>query len=241
MVSRDSGFGARGSERTTRGWGLETLIGLGILMVTTSAAAQERSKQLPAAEGKLTIRIYEYAGIPHRTLQAASGEAATILGKAGMETEWQLCAAAEGQMLNACNVPMRRDELMVRIVRRAKPRKGALGCTECGVAIEDAQGLGVYSTLYADCLDTMPSIDGLLPSAMLGYLIAHEIGHLLLPGVDHAASGIMCPQMREGDWNLARVGALTFNPQQAVLLRAKVAARHQPQLIPARATLDGRR
>ena len=71
----------------------------------------------------------------------------------------------------------------------------------------------------------MPRVDGLLPSAMLGHLIAHEIGHLLLPGTDHSASGIMCPQMREGDWNLARVGALTFTPRQAAMLRAEVAAR----------------
>ncbi len=211
----------------TRGWGLGTLMGLGFLMVTTSGAAQEPSKQLQAAEIELTVRIYDYAGILHRTLQAARGEAAAILAKAGVETEWQLCAAAEGQMSKACNEPMRPDELTVRIVRRPKPHNGALGSTECGAAVENAQGLGVYSTLYADCLDTMPRVDGLLPSAMLGHLIAHEIGHLLLPGTDHAASGIMCPQMREGDWNLARVGALTFTPQQAALLRAEVLARQE--------------
>ncbi len=229
MVSRGSGFGARGSEGTTRGWGLGTLIGLGFLVVTTSGAAQEPSKQLQAAEEKLTVRIYDYAGTPHRTLQAASGEAATILAKAGVETEWQLCAAAEGQTSEACNESMRPDELTVRIVRRPRPRNGALGSTECGAAIENAQGLGVYSTLYADCLDTMPRVDGLLPSAMLGHLIAHEIGHLLLPGTDHAASGIMCPQMREEDWNLARVEALTFTPRQAAILRAEVESRAKVQ------------
>jgi hypothetical protein len=140
---------------------------------------------LQAAEGKLTVRIYDYAGIPHRTLQAASGEAAAILAKAGVETEWQLCAATEGQMSKACNEPMRSNELTVRIVRRPKPRNGALGATECGTAVENARGVGVYTTLYADCVDTMPKVDGLLPSAMLGHLIAHEIGHLLLPGTDH--------------------------------------------------------
>ena len=118
-------------------------MGLGFLMVTTSGAAQERSKQLQAAEGKLTVRIFDYAGIPQRTLQAASGEAAAILGKAGVKTEWQLCAAAEGQMSKACNEPMRPDELAVRIVRRPKPRNGALGSTECGAAVENTQGLGV--------------------------------------------------------------------------------------------------
>ena len=135
MVSRDSGFGARGSERTTRGWGLGTLLGLGFLMVTTSGAAPELSKQLQAAQGKLTLRIFDYAGIPHRNLQAASGEAAAILAQAGVESEWQLCAATEDQMSEACNEPLRLGELTVRIIRRPKPRNGALGATECGAAV----------------------------------------------------------------------------------------------------------
>jgi len=182
---------------------------------------------MPESQLKLSVRVYDYSGIATRTLLAAGKEAAAVLEKTGFKTEWQFCEAAQGQRPQTCDAPLRPGEIAVRIARRAKPHNGALGCTKCGAAVENADGLGSYATLYADCLDTMPSVDGLLPSAMLGHLLAHEIGHLLLRGEDHSRQGIMRPQMREDDWKLAAVGALVFTPRQAALLRAEVAIRQR--------------
>lgn len=233
MAGRDSGLGIRSS-------GLAALIGLGFLVAGTMGAAEKPSVRSREAALRLTVRIYDYAGIAARTLQAASQEAATVLGKAGFETDWRFCEAAQGQVPETCNQPLQRGELAVRIVPRAKPKNGALGFTECGSAVENSEGLGAYATLYADCLSTMPSIDGLMPSAMLGHLLAHEIGHLLLRGKDHADKGIMRPQMREEDWKLAAVGMLVFTPQQAALLRTELAARRRILTAPEIFAMKGR-
>ena len=232
MVGGDSGIGIRDSGRKARFWRRgaggsgTTLI---LVAVLTGQAVHANDPHDGAAESglRLTVRVFDYAGIAPRTLRAASQEAASVLEKAGLTTVWQFCDAVRGPMPQACNQPLQPGELAIRIVRRAKPRNGALGCTECGAAIEDSQGVGVYATLYADCLETLPSVDGLLPSAMLGHLLAHEIGHLLLRGKDHSSQGIMCPQMRDEDWKLAAVGALVFTSRQAALLRTEVAIRQQ--------------
>jgi hypothetical protein len=57
-------------------------------------------------------------------------------------------------------------------------------------------------------------------ASLLGVVIAHEIGHLLLPYGSHSASGLM-----QGDWDsrqflLARTRRLWFTAQQAELIRA---------------------
>ena len=53
---------------------------------------------------------------------------------------------------------------------------------------------------------------------ILGHVIAHEIGHLLLPYNSHARTGLM-----RGGWDTqqamrAATGALTFTPKEAALI-----------------------
>ncbi len=57
-------------------------------------------------------------------------------------------------------------------------------------------------------------------STMLAYVIAHELGHLLLPGNAHTDTGVM---QAEWDTALAReasTGSLTFTHWQALRIRA---------------------
>ena len=59
-------------------------------------------------------------------------------------------------------------------------------------------------------------------STMLGHVIAHEVGHLLMPTNAHSPTGLM-----RGVWDDAQVrdaagGALTFTDGQAEKIRATV-------------------
>jgi hypothetical protein len=59
---------------------------------------------------------------------------------------------------------------------------------------------------------------------VLGCAIAHELGHLLLPVNAHAADGIM--RARWDSHLIGRAGGfLSFAPDQARLLRMRVASR----------------
>jgi hypothetical protein len=62
---------------------------------------------------------------------------------------------------------------------------------------------------------------------ILGHAIAHEIGHLLLPGNGHSVSGIMRARWDQKEWMLLRQGNLNFTPEQARLLRAGLLNRAQ--------------
>jgi hypothetical protein len=54
---------------------------------------------------------------------------------------------------------------------------------------------------------------------MLGYVIAHELGHLLLPPKSHSVEGVMRGMI---DLQLAAAKQLRFTPEQGELMRRKL-------------------
>ena len=57
-------------------------------------------------------------------------------------------------------------------------------------------------------------------SLVLAYVIAHEIGHLLLPGHAHSPTGLMQAQWDKALVHNAATGSLTFTQAQAARIRA---------------------
>jgi hypothetical protein len=53
----------------------------------------------------------------------------------------------------------------------------------------------------------------------LAHVIAHEIGHLLIPGEAHTSRGIMRARWRYSDWVRASNGQLFFPPDQVRIIR----------------------
>jgi len=59
---------------------------------------------------------------------------------------------------------------------------------------------------------------------VLGYVIGHEIGHLLL-GPGHVDASIMCARWNAKTLGDARQRRLTFNPSQRATVRSELQAR----------------
>jgi len=54
---------------------------------------------------------------------------------------------------------------------------------------------------------------------VLGHVIVHELGHLLMPGKLHTLSGIMRANWDSTQWDEAAAGLLLFNDQEAEIMR----------------------
>jgi hypothetical protein len=65
---------------------------------------------------------------------------------------------------------------------------------------------------------------------ILGRVITHELGHLLLGKNAHSAAGIMHARWRAQDLGLSRQAAMLFLPGEAKRIRAQVMARTVGQL-----------
>ena len=63
---------------------------------------------------------------------------------------------------------------------------------------------------------------------LLGYVIAHELGHVL-EGVDrHSAEGIMQARWKHAELERMLIRRFPFSPEDAALIRAGVARRASP-------------
>ena len=69
----------------------------------------------------------------------------------------------------------------------------AIAPSSLGSALFDA-GAGVLATVYADRVVSLADRARVDPGRLLGRVIAHELGHLLLSGPTHGPGGLMRPR-----------------------------------------------
>jgi hypothetical protein len=175
------------------------------------------------AEGQAILRIktrvYNMAKVKPAILTGGLSEAGTIFKRIGIEIEWAECP---------CNSLVSAAELQLRLIptlfttARGIPQKGHLGYA---AASEDGGGLATifYDRVEELTIETKPSI-------VLGYAIAHELGHLVLgktlrDGRYHSASGIMRARWDRNDIKGKTNDGMQFALEDAERLRARVVQR----------------
>jgi hypothetical protein len=163
---------------------------------------------------EIRVRVYDYGYVKPTTLVEAEKEAKKILGKAGVETVWLNCYVANVPRDPACNQSLHPADVSIRIIREPK----AAFHNKCGVAMGP-----VYAVVVSSCIAKLAQALYLSRALSLAYLLAHEIGHLLLPA-GHSQTGIMSSDFSRVDWHHARRG-LAFTGEQSQRMRAALLVR----------------
>ena len=135
----------------------------------------------------LTVRLYNTSGIPADELAAARGAADAILRDTGLQVTFRECA----RTTDPCGETLNRSEVVVRIID-APQFNATLHPEAYGVTyIVKATNRGWLTTVFSDRIDSAAARVGVDAGTLLGRVMAHEIGHLLL-GIDyHGAAGVM--------------------------------------------------
>jgi hypothetical protein len=94
--------------------------------------------------------------------------------------------------------------------------------TVMGAAIRTGQGLGVAYVFYRRVAGEARQY-GSSEALVLACAIAHEVAHLLLPGREHSAWGLMRACWDRDDFGRAERGQLRFSDEEASLIRASAA------------------
>jgi hypothetical protein len=198
-------------------WRRWILFGL-ILCLRTSPSKAEDGR--PA---ELVVAVHNHAGVSANTLAQAERTASLIFQQAGVDVDWANCdrPAGEGQIAPSCHVTEFPRHLQLSIARRSKNLTESV----LGVSFLAEDGSGCYSDVFLEPTEELhEKLHVINLGTLLGYVMAHEIGHLLLGTNSHSEAGIMRPQWNGRDLANASKGELHFTQAQGQTMRARVAA-----------------
>ncbi len=200
------------------------------LILTAFAAASALTAA--AEQASITVRLYDYAGVEDKVLEAARRQAAVILTQAGVRTRWEQCRTSSAGANRSASCAQHAGEAVIqlRIHPREMAKKIAGKGMEFGYSLPSQDGFGIIAGVYADrTRDLAKQLGASLP-LILGHTMAHEIGHLLLGSNSHAKAGIMRPTWGDRDLRLAHTGAFGFTQSQSKRMQRKVSERAALQL-----------
>jgi hypothetical protein len=152
-----------------------------------------------ADERTLTVFVYNQARINDEILVQAEKNASEIFQHAGVRLVWRDGFAYANERRNA-TTPAVEDPATV--VVKIQPESDAARYhvrSVCG-----GFALGINAVVFVRRFD----------ATWLGYVVAHEIGHILLGSNAHSIVGIMRPTLLQTDWTKAEQGTLDFTASQ---------------------------
>jgi len=181
---------------------------------------------------EITVLIYNYAGVRDGIVDRAAKAAATVFRRAGLETVWMDCAASLSLAEDSEGEDCRRQlglksSLVLRILPRRMAKKTGLHSSHFGFALPTSgNDFGYIANVFYHRVGELARSRGHEETAIiLGHLMAHEMGHLLLGLGSHSAMGIMHVPWARDQLDRARFSRLLFTPEQAEQIRRQVSER----------------
>ena len=165
----------------------------------------------------VAVSVFNDAHVDRPALESGLDRAAAVFRRSGIRLIWVECSQGLGKVSRDCAVPSDGAHLALRIVARSLNLKSEV----YGVAFLGEDGRGTQADVFFGEVANQESI-GANVSTMLGHVIAHELGHLLLGSNSHAASGIMRSRWQAAELQSLAHGALFFTPDQVKLMQARL-------------------
>jgi len=176
------------------------------------------------AEQTITVQIHDYSHVPAESLSSATAIVTRMYEDIGVRIKWRGVVRWEGRRprYEDGDTSRKAAQVTVIILNPKMALRGQVAPDVLGFAAVPDEGMGaiayaIYDRVRSVALE-VPTSDGTL----LGFVMAHEIGHLMLPRGSHSHGGLM-----KGDWDVHELGRvdllkLQFSDQQAAQIRSTI-------------------
>jgi len=193
------------------------------LTIFLSRASAEASGQTGP---QFTVSVYNDAGVPAAVLDRAEQRSGSIFARANLEVVWLNCTQASTEDALVCNQIDLPGHLALRIIPHAA---SSMSDAAFGVAFLSPDGAGKYADVFWTRAEDLQVTSNLDLGGLLGSVMAHELGHLLIGSNAHAVSGIMRARWEGEELRRIAMGNLLFTAQQAKLMHAKARLRESAE------------
>lgn len=181
------------------------------LLCLLTAALEAEGQNL-----RLTGFVYNDAEAPLAVLNRAESRASDIFFQARFDLEWVNCGTPMSPESARCATLSDSDDVVIRILPRANSQESD---AKFGMSFLGPDGKGRYSDVFWDkVLELQNDYKGDI-GAVLGSVMAHEIGHLMLGSHSHSISGIMRARWDACELQRISMGTLVFLPDQEKKMR----------------------
>jgi hypothetical protein len=188
-----------------------TTAGVAMMVVLWTAGVPAGLDAAPGTD-LVVLHVSDSAHVSRDDLATAEQFATEVYRKAGVRAVWTDGAAATAQHADALHVDVL---ILSREMVARKSQSDGIDEQVFGVAARPARRAYIFYSRIADRARLTASSAALL----LGIVIAHEVGHLLLPAFSHSASGIMSVS-----WERQIERLPWFTRDQATMMRQLLAA-----------------
>ncbi len=191
------------------------------VMVLVTLALASHSFAVEANPGSsFTVLVFNFRQIPIDVLAKAENAADGIFEHAGVHITWRDCPTGS----QSCH---KGPGTVFFLAIMAGPAQNRFLDTVSGQAVVADH----LATVYYDYLPRTPGgrVSTSDTSTLLGCVIAHELGHLLLGAHGHSLGGIMKASWDFGQTRRALMSGLFFLPEQGKLMKNVLREGTQPR------------
>ena len=192
-----------------------------MLIVAGNLAAEPLSAPDPLI---FTVRIVNWAGAPSADIERAAEIAERAFQRAGFRSRWIDCTPDRLGFFETRECQTRGSttdfRLSIRLDAPPNTRPGVLG-----IATYPEQGFPDTAWVILSRAQTLAVTTSTPLEIVLGYIFAHEVGHLLLEHDSHSRKGIMRARWSQKDFVRASRGALTFSASQTKRMISRIRER----------------
>jgi hypothetical protein len=170
----------------------------------------------PQLAPSFTVKVYDFAGVPGGTLAQAKRTAASIFHEAGVQLLWIDCLVSDQKIsqLQVCTSIENASTATVKLLPRVMAERSGIPRTKFGAALPHNRVFILFDRIHEITRDT-----GFSRARVLGHVMAHELGHVLLPGEVHSPHGIMSESLVSRDCERPGIMLLMFTKAQGARMR----------------------